>query len=179
MGGSKRSRNSFITLFSHIHIPPGWWFQPTWKILVKIGNLPQTGVKIKNLWNHHPATYSPRPRPAWLYATFSHLFFREAFGNSIDSTKNIPCKDYDQVFTPSRDLPNGNLVPARHRLLFWTQHPSKGTITLKNLNWIMDSFWIPDVPVPVHLQHYNNCYYDMSFNGPCPLLSQVERGHFG
>jgi len=32
----------------------GWWFQPLWKILVKMGNLPQIGVKIKNIWNHHP-----------------------------------------------------------------------------------------------------------------------------
>ena len=31
-----------------------WWFQPLWKILVKLGNLPQVGVEIKNIWNHHP-----------------------------------------------------------------------------------------------------------------------------
>ena len=35
---------------------PGWWFQPLWKILVKIGSFPQVGVKIKNIWNHHPET---------------------------------------------------------------------------------------------------------------------------
>ena len=29
-----------------------WWFQPIWKILVKIGNLPQTGVKIKHICCH-------------------------------------------------------------------------------------------------------------------------------
>ena len=33
----------------------GWWFQPLWKILVKIGIFPKIGVKIKNDWNHHPA----------------------------------------------------------------------------------------------------------------------------
>ena len=27
-----------------------WWFQPIWKILV--GNLPQIGVNMKNVWNH-------------------------------------------------------------------------------------------------------------------------------
>ena len=32
---------------------PSWWFQPIWKILVKTGSLPQVGVKIKNIWNHH------------------------------------------------------------------------------------------------------------------------------
>ena len=31
----------------------GWWFQPIWKILGQIGNLPQIGVKMKNIWNHH------------------------------------------------------------------------------------------------------------------------------
>lgn len=30
------------------------WFQPTWKIVVKIGIFPQVGVKRKkNIWNHH------------------------------------------------------------------------------------------------------------------------------
>ena len=39
----------------NIYIHTSWWFQPIWKILVKSqnGNLPQVGVKIKNLWNHH------------------------------------------------------------------------------------------------------------------------------
>ncbi len=32
----------------------GWWFQPIWKYYrSQIGNLPQIGVKIKNVWNHH------------------------------------------------------------------------------------------------------------------------------
>ena len=31
-----------------------WWFQPFWKILVKIGSFHQVGVKIKHIWNHHP-----------------------------------------------------------------------------------------------------------------------------
>ena len=30
-----------------------WWFQPIWKTWIKIQNLPQVGVKIKNIWNHH------------------------------------------------------------------------------------------------------------------------------
>ena len=29
-----------------------WWFQPIWKILVKMGIFPQIGVKIKNIRNH-------------------------------------------------------------------------------------------------------------------------------
>ena len=33
----------------------GLWFQPLWKILVKMGSSsPIFGVKITNLWNHHP-----------------------------------------------------------------------------------------------------------------------------
>ena len=31
-----------------------WWFQPIWKILVKMGIFPIIGVKIKHIWNHHP-----------------------------------------------------------------------------------------------------------------------------
>ena len=30
-----------------------WWFQPIWKIWVKLNHFPQVGVKIKNIWNHH------------------------------------------------------------------------------------------------------------------------------
>ena len=38
---------------------PSWWFQPLWKILhSQNGNLPLAGMKIKNIWNHHPVTAS-------------------------------------------------------------------------------------------------------------------------
>ena len=31
-----------------------WWFQPVWNISYsQNGNLPQRGVKLKNIWNHH------------------------------------------------------------------------------------------------------------------------------
>ena len=30
-----------------------WWFQPIWKNISQNGNLPQIGMKIKNIWNHH------------------------------------------------------------------------------------------------------------------------------
>ena len=29
-----------------------WWFQPSWKILLKLDHPPQIGLKIKNAWNH-------------------------------------------------------------------------------------------------------------------------------
>ena len=32
---------------------PTWWFQPIWKILVKMGSFPQVRVQIKHIWNHH------------------------------------------------------------------------------------------------------------------------------
>ena len=31
----------------------GWWFQPIWKILIKMGVFPKIGVNIKTNWNHH------------------------------------------------------------------------------------------------------------------------------
>ena len=37
----------------HYHIISGWWLQPIWKNISQDGNLPQIGVKIKNVWNHH------------------------------------------------------------------------------------------------------------------------------
>ena len=35
-------------------IDTSWWFQPIWKIFVKLDHFPQVGVKIKNIWNHQP-----------------------------------------------------------------------------------------------------------------------------
>ena len=35
-----------------------WCFQPSWKILVNLDAFLILGVKIKNLWNHHPV-FSP------------------------------------------------------------------------------------------------------------------------
>ena len=35
-----------------------WWFQPVWKKFSQIGNMPQVGVKIKNIWNHHLVSIS-------------------------------------------------------------------------------------------------------------------------
>ena len=35
-----------------------WWFQPILKISVKLDHLPQIGVKIKNIGNHHLVTIS-------------------------------------------------------------------------------------------------------------------------
>ena len=51
---SKRSENFAWLCVIHA----SWWFQPIWKILVShIGNLPQVGVKIKHIWNHHLDMY--------------------------------------------------------------------------------------------------------------------------
>ena len=32
-----------------------WWFQPIWKMLVKLGIFPKLGSKINSIWNHHLA----------------------------------------------------------------------------------------------------------------------------
>ena len=41
-----------------------WWFQPIWKILVKLDHFPQVGVKIKSISNHQPVFN--HSRPSWL-----------------------------------------------------------------------------------------------------------------
>ena len=33
------------------------WFQPIWKNISQIGNPPQVGMKIENIWNHQPDIY--------------------------------------------------------------------------------------------------------------------------
>ena len=43
----------YSLIFEIFDSTTSWWFQPIWKILVKTESLPQVGVKIKNIWNHH------------------------------------------------------------------------------------------------------------------------------
>ena len=40
-----------------------WWFQPIWKILVKLVHFPKKGWTIKNIWNHHPVLLGSRTSP--------------------------------------------------------------------------------------------------------------------
>ena len=52
-----------------------WWFQPIWKILVKLDHLPQVGVKIKNIWNHHLVFTKTTMIPSyfsWCFSKLSH-----------------------------------------------------------------------------------------------------------
>ena len=55
-------KKSYVTVFCRFS---GWWFQPTWKILVKLDHLPQKGVKIKNIWNHHLVFVSGKTRKSF------------------------------------------------------------------------------------------------------------------
>ena len=50
-----------------------WWFQPLWKILVKMGNLPQVGVKTKNIWNHQPDMHTIVYRHICSWFVYHHL----------------------------------------------------------------------------------------------------------
>ena len=58
--GLKRFKISKVEGFKEIQNPQNdpniwscWWFQPIWRKYKQNRNLPQIGVKIKNIWNHH------------------------------------------------------------------------------------------------------------------------------
>ena len=51
----KASNFEGYAFFSQQKSQSGWWFQPIWKNISQMGNLPQLGVKIKNVSNHHLA----------------------------------------------------------------------------------------------------------------------------
>ena len=97
------------------------WFQPSWKILVKMGisqngNLPQIGMKIKNHWNHHPVWLVCKRWKAgnllistvltcvW-YLEFSIYYHRTASwrisGNAtqINNVRNVPIPYFTVVLT--------------------------------------------------------------------------------
>ena len=48
----------------HVPIETSWWFQPPWKIWVKLDQFPQVGVKIKISWKHHLGNH-------WILRIFS------------------------------------------------------------------------------------------------------------
>ena len=51
----------FRCFFGYLKLA-SWWFQPIWKILVKLSNWiisPRIGVNIKNISNHHLARFRP------------------------------------------------------------------------------------------------------------------------
>ena len=62
----------WLALLASAHLRPshsGWWFQPIRQIMKnisQIGNLPQIGMTIKNIWNHHLALN-------WLIDLIDHL----------------------------------------------------------------------------------------------------------
>ena len=46
--------NEGLSTLKRDHVITSWWFQPFLKNICQNGNLPQIGVKIKNIWKHLP-----------------------------------------------------------------------------------------------------------------------------
>ena len=66
-----------------------WWIQPIRRILVKMVSFPQIGVKIKNIWNHHPANFLVIGRESFLsFLTQSHVlpFQRISFPRNFNTS---------------------------------------------------------------------------------------------
>ena len=63
VAGNRHGENSSIPNFGENL--SGWWFQPIWKILLKMGIFPKIGVKRKNLWNHHLALHGQNGLPGF------------------------------------------------------------------------------------------------------------------
>ena len=66
----------------------GWWFQPIWKILVKMGSSSSNRGENKNIWNHHPdhlfhrlvTSYPFRNHHLfWVYGFVIHLKLNHQF----------------------------------------------------------------------------------------------------
>ena len=55
----QQNQHVFSSTFS------SWWFQPHLKNVSQNGNLPQIGMKIKNIWNHHPVFFLREDLHKW------------------------------------------------------------------------------------------------------------------
>ena len=68
-----------------------WWFQPLLKNISQIGSLPQIGVTIKDIWNHHPEKSMAEKKTT----TTSHFFSptkktRDHAAPSLDLYVHVP-----------------------------------------------------------------------------------------
>ena len=75
-----------------------WWFQPNWK-KSQIGNLPQVGVKIKNIWNHQVEILSTSWSKTTMEAEVKKISLFKAWFNQTKTGMSRPLK---------RDYPPGN-----------------------------------------------------------------------
>ena len=101
-------KDSIGHIYKHEQILSSWWFQPIWKILYsQNGNLPQIGVKTKNIWNHHPVLY------------------RKSISKS--QTSSIPTKNLPVPKPLKSEIRLLNPMKLRPRYLHWEpgkQHPA-------------------------------------------------------
>ena len=67
-----------------------WWFQPLLKNISQNGNLPQIGVKIKHIWNHHPERI-PYHSPLFFFSIclFSRMLSCTQFSSEIQSQCSV------------------------------------------------------------------------------------------
>ena len=75
----------------------GWWFQPIWKICSsKWVHLPQIGVKIKNVWNHHP---SEMLQITWDLHDLGSIKSKKIFGKST-AYQLLGMISFHEIVTP-------------------------------------------------------------------------------
>ena len=84
-----------------------WWFQPLWKILVKLGNLPQVGVEIRNIWNHHPVNDQAKAFLGGHFPDSIHLRWRRGPGEN--RSPGICQSKFPNFRTLSNDIQKKNL----------------------------------------------------------------------
>ena len=108
---------------------------PIWKIWVKIGSLPQVGVKIQNIWNHHPVRCTtiydawnpsePQQKttfgPKWW--GFSHWWNHHGIPIRKEITKNQIQVNHCRYFDPQRFTVNWIGIPIKSSFSRRIQHP--------------------------------------------------------
>ena len=92
-----------------------WWFQPIWKILVKLDHFPRKGVKIKNIWNHHLEKhpffmYNDLMNVIQVIADHFHSWIWIGYHRStVPSERNVSPTWYQHVHQENKTLKNSRL----------------------------------------------------------------------
>ena len=94
-------------MFKHVRFISSWWFQPIWRILVKLDHFPKVRGKHKNMFQLPPPRYNIKKRP-W-----------DILGPRLPSptTGQISRKLQGLITPPTR--------PSSWNPIFWVPNPEK------------------------------------------------------
>ena len=118
----------------------GGWTNPSEKYLSKWLHLPQIGVNINNIWNHHLVFFLWQPAKSlgptfWRYITAKSVPVVPKMGHWKKNIQNLRVKGLLLLLKYTHWKINGNWTYSHHpwkeRKRIWTKHPGNYVVNLQ------------------------------------------------